>query len=1675
MHDPSIGLYRERSPNMNVGALPHSILYVVDSVSNLHLANRFIGYALVHGADVFYSPSLSEPSIVSSFIVRFVIDIDDEDQITGSSTVVQSFPSTTIVSIVVSNGHLWTFARSYNGRIEVFSIGVTGDLTSVKIKTDLSSRINIAAHFKQTIVWNSESRLFKTTNIDTNVQFSTQLFLPIEKVDAIYINEQTEMIYVVGNYFSGQLILLEIDNLSFKVSRMVLLNVRGVGSFIFEDSPFKSLFIGIAVVYGVGSEHPFVMRVDIEDMKVHDDPFYTERFYTESGNPDQRILMPYRPHKVPETNELYVLGGPSRTGGFYRANFIVDMCDQYTDCQDCSRDSYYCGYCFDNKHCSNHISCDIFSEFCPSINSIDPALFDLPSVVNISGTALDIVTANVQCVTNCSAEETPLKVTDGTLQCEVKGDLFNAASPSCSIGLKHNDIVYTSIDQHVYECQPMSFETCLSTTEYNPCVYCTSSHSCSSPLLCDPEDSITQKLTIQNMQNYIANKQENLTLRISEISYSGALYCVVNDNLPVALQDSVCPYVFPWTDESATKAASVHLAIRNNNDYMKVSNSIDLTFYNCSNAMVCSECGQLPMCQWCNNDLGSCHIFHEAPSTCDSIPAQQCRSVTSISPVTSYNTIPSTVTLTGNNLDTLSEHLSWIRCVIWTSNGIISSASISLTPSNDIECIFNDDQLLREVVRVGITRKTDLKPIVKTFDILVYTCEADTCYDCLSEGKDAVCHWTGDQACSHETPTGTNFIVNFAECPQILNISPRRGIGAVATSLKIEGVFYCVDDTITLYGYRDDDETSLALTVDCSSSPIYQITSTLDSGDFEFDIRELSVFTTRGYTNRIEFSTGDCNIEGDCNTCHNLHPHCVYCHDVDKCTSFTECNPTSANFELERSCNIRIEPPYGDISGGDTIVIYGGPFVRELISPYVCAFGSRYTPSEYFPSDATLTNRLICTVPVGLALGDTSFALQYARRDIGRAVFTYVSCITLSRSTGCHDAMCTPDQLHCGWCAGTRSCTLSSRCDDIFMTDCISISDYNTNSFDLLGPATQVMSFSTNLPIYVEEGDENMTLRRDVLTSDFVCEFGDIRVEAEISGGIYTCLIPTDSVEKTIPFALSKRSQGFDTIALTNPFDFHYVNCSKHETCSACKSDGGCGWCLTTNECSSALACPGIHALNQCPEIQTATPDSIEDSNTFVTLTGQFFKENLFVNISGDFVESSYVSDTELNFVSPLYSGPREINLVDEDGKTYSDGFIVISYFGDNSLYIGLGVGIALLLIIIVAVILVVMFLRRRKGGLRMVEPDYLTVAFGADLTLKHKISSGGLPLLEQALQRPDFEFQLALGAVCDSSDQDEIGKSLIRIAYYQGLSLNCLSAIARQEISSCEVETTIFRGNSVASKMFTAYARMVGIRYLYRTIGRLIKELEMMSSDKSESGRISNEASLMSLDIELDMNQIDENEIIDEDVNAQSLQFTCQKIFSEIRKSSSQGLIPSDFLGLFYEIRTSSHDHFGSGDAIYSAIGGLFFLRFVCPAITCPHIYGLTQVPPNPVFQRQLILISKILQSIANMTIPGKKEQYLELVTDFVQKNISKVKQFYEEISDGSRPATENPVFIEMPDEVLKNALASTWNVLLAKNVQSKMKEMFNDRDNGPELVNLYNEMLEAYPNKIVKHGKKK
>lgn len=85
-----------------------------------------------------------------------------------------------------------------------------------------------------------------------------------------------------------------------------------------------------------------------------------------------------------------------------------------------------------------------------------------------------------------------------------------------------------------------------------------------------------------------------------------------------------------------------------------------------------------------------------------------------------------------------------------------------------------------------------------------------------------------------------------------------------------------------------------------------------------------------------------------------------------------------------------------------------------------------------------------------------------------------------------------------------------------------------------------------------------------------------------------------------------------------------------------------------------------------------------------------------------------------------------------------------------------------------------------------------------------------------------------------------------------------------------------------------------------------------------------------------------------------------------------------------------------------YSSVSGFIFLRFFCPAILNPKLFGLwPEISDNPVASRTLTLVAKIIQNLANLSDFKGKEPHMEFVNPWISFNMDTMKTCIMHFSD--------------------------------------------------------------------------
>jgi len=85
---------------------------------------------------------------------------------------------------------------------------------------------------------------------------------------------------------------------------------------------------------------------------------------------------------------------------------------------------------------------------------------------------------------------------------------------------------------------------------------------------------------------------------------------------------------------------------------------------------------------------------------------------------------------------------------------------------------------------------------------------------------------------------------------------------------------------------------------------------------------------------------------------------------------------------------------------------------------------------------------------------------------------------------------------------------------------------------------------------------------------------------------------------------------------------------------------------------------------------------------------------------------------------------------------------------------------------------------------------------------------------------------------------------------------------------------------------------------------------------------------------------------------------------------------------------------------AVPFTMGGYYFLRLVCPSIVSPDGFGILDREIDQKARRPLVLISKILQNLANET--AFKEEYMQVMNEWMAEAKTKMNDFLMKLAQG-------------------------------------------------------------------------
>lgn len=94
-----------------------------------------------------------------------------------------------------------------------------------------------------------------------------------------------------------------------------------------------------------------------------------------------------------------------------------------------------------------------------------------------------------------------------------------------------------------------------------------------------------------------------------------------------------------------------------------------------------------------------------------------------------------------------------------------------------------------------------------------------------------------------------------------------------------------------------------------------------------------------------------------------------------------------------------------------------------------------------------------------------------------------------------------------------------------------------------------------------------------------------------------------------------------------------------------------------------------------------------------------------------------------------------------------------------------------------------------------------------------------------------------------------------------------------------------------------------------------------------------------------------------------------------------------------------------------HSAVGSFIFLRFFCPAIVSPEQADLELPSDTREIRRALLMITKVIQNLANNVVFANKEPHMKVLNKFLSENIKGVSKFLSDLSVSSCLAIQRGV----------------------------------------------------------------
>jgi len=246
----------------------------------------------------------------------------------------------------------------------------------------------------------------------------------------------------------------------------------------------------------------------------------------------------------------------------------------------------------------------------------------------------------------------------------------------------------------------------------------------------------------------------------------------------------------------------------------------------------------------------------------------------------------------------------------------------------------------------------------------------------------------------------------------------------------------------------------------------------------------------------------------------------------------------------------------------------------------------------------------------------------------------------------------------------------------------------------------------------------------------------------------------------------------------------------------------------------------------------------------------------------------------------------------------------------------------------------------------------------------------------------------------------DDTATAICELGSHTNKLKEILKRLVQMTVQATKQESTLFRTNSLATKLIRILLFLYGEEYLRKVIKpfvtEIIEEKESLNPDPDQV--ISKET--------IEKEIAESNGAIKGEEEAKKkilkdcqdrLESICRKIMNTLLETSND--LPSLFYSIFSSVRFYVAEKFPNSK--YLAVGGFFFLRFLVPLFATPKKYNMVDCAKvlSKNQEANLVLVSKVILSIVN----GKSERKLKVLDPFIQDQMVVAMDLLDKISTRS------------------------------------------------------------------------